>query len=273
MAGMISELAPKQKLINVLSSTRRCSYLLAAFLAPLLTVCSCVMIPIFTGLLYAGIGIGPAITFLMTAPAANIMAILFTASIISWKIAFARFIGTISITIVTGYIVAKTSWGRSVEGKYRVIINKRRDIEEIKLPLYEKLWNSLIMAGYLAKKMLPFILLGIGVVSYIQAYIPPQIIVKYLTGVQGIIMGAIIGVSMYTPTLVEVILVDALKHMGMSAPAALAFLIGGPMTSIPSMLGVSRIVGWRIDSIYAILAVIGAITIGLIYYILLRDLW
>ena len=57
------------------------------------------------------------------------------------------------------------------------------------------------------------------------------------------------GASMYTPTMVEVVLVDALRHLGMSPSSVLAFLLGGPMISIPSMMAVSRIVGVEVGAV------------------------
>ena len=117
-AGFIGKLVPKHVLLSYLSSTRRASYLLASLLASLLTICSCVMIPIFAGLVYAGTGIDSAIAFLLTVPAANIMAIILTANIISWKIAIARLIATILIAVSTGYVISKTSWACNLEEKY-----------------------------------------------------------------------------------------------------------------------------------------------------------
>lgn len=272
-AGFISELIPKHVLLNYLSSARRAGYLLASLFAPLLTVCSCVMIPIFAGLVYAGAGIGPAIAFLLTAPAANFMAIILTADIISWKIAIARLVAAILIAVFTGYVISRTRLARSLEGKYRSKRIKHTQVVEEKRPLCERLWSSFNLSGYLTRLILPYVLLGIAIVSYIQAYLPPKAVSAYLSGYLGIVLGAVIGVPMYTPTLVEVILVDALRHIGMRPSSALAFLIGGPMTSVPSMMGVSRIVGWRIVLLYATLAVIGAIIAGLSYYFILGDAW
>ena len=273
LAGFISELIPRQALLNYLSSTRRASYLLASLLAPLLTVCSCVMIPVFAGLIYSGAGIGPAIAFLLTAPAANVMAIVLTADIISWKIAVARLIAAVLVAVFTGYLVSRTQWAREIEEKYRSLRRSTTRVAEAHRPLYERLWSSLKFSGYLARTILPYVLLGVAAVSYVQAYLPPEAISSYLSGYLGIVLGATIGVPMYTPTLVEVILVDALRHAGMSPSAALSFLIGGPMTSIPSMLGVSRVVGWKVVALYAVLAVAGAIIAGLCYYLILGDVW
>ena len=68
-------------------------------------------------------------------------------------------------------------------------------------------------------------------------------------------------------------LVDALRHLGMSPSAVPAFLLGGPMISIPSMMTVSRIVGWRLALLYTLLAVLGAIVAGLFYQFVVGDVW
>lgn len=273
LAGFISEFIPKHILMNYLSSTRVGSYLLAVLLSPLLTVCSCVMIPVFAGLVYSGAGIGPAISFLLAAPAVNVMAIILTIDLISWRIATARFIAASTIAILVGYIIARTPWARKLEERFKPVSTRTARVVEVERPLHVRLWHSFIFSSYLAKMILPYILLGIAVVSYVHAYLPPTIVSIYFRGFSGIILGALIGIPMYTPTCVEVFLINALKHLGMAPSAALAFLIGGPMTSIPSMLGVSRIIGWRIVILYTSLAAIGAITAGTLYYFTTGDLW
>ena len=68
-------------------------------------------------------------------------------------------------------------------------------------------------------------------------------------------------------------LVGALRHLGMSLSAVLAFLLGGPMISIPSMMAVSRIVEWRLVLLHAVLTVLGAIVAGLFYQFVVGDVW
>ena len=48
------------------------------------------MIPLFAGILYAGAGLGPAVTFLLMAPAGNVLVITLTSDIVSWRIAAFR---------------------------------------------------------------------------------------------------------------------------------------------------------------------------------------
>ena len=264
LGGFFSTFISKEKMMAYFSSKSKRNYFIAAGLAPVFTVCSCAMIPIFAGIMMAGAGIGPAITFLLMAPAANIMAIIFTSEIISWKLALARIVFSFIGAIIIGMIVAKTPWGKKIEEKYMEMAGKRQaKIQEMRIE--DKFWETMHVAGDLAKRVVPYLALGLVFVSFIEAYMPREIVAKWLTGVHGVFLGGAIGVPTYTPTLVEVFFTKALINLGMSPSAALAFLIGAPMASIPSMLGISRVVGWKVVLTYAILAIIVAIISGLIY--------
>ena len=262
--GIIAAFVPSQRMRSLFSGKSVKSYIFAAAFAPAMAVCSCAMIPVFGGILIAGAGIGPAISFLLMAPAANILALIFTAEIISWKLAVARFIFSFFGAIFVGYILDKTSWGKKEEERYGKI-TAAKATEQIKRNFYEKSEDALKEAWGLVSKALPYLLAGVAVVSYVEAYLPKEVVGAYLTGIHGIVLGAAIGVPMYTPTLVEVFLVKALINLGMSPGAAIAFLIGAPMASIPSMMGVSRIINWRCVLTYAILAIGVGIISGFIY--------
>lgn len=264
LGGIIEAFVPREKMKAYLSSKSAKSYVFAALFAPALTVCSCAMIPIFGGIIMAGAGLGPALTFLLMAPAANFLALLFTSEIISPLMAGARFGFAFVGAILIGFIVMKTRWGRAVEEKFAGI-SAAKAAEVVKMDFRERSVNSLKEAYALVRMVLPYLLIGVAAVSFIDAYLPRDLVGTYLTGTQGIFLASALGVPLYTPTLVEVFFVKALLGAGMSASAALAFLLGAPMASIPSMLGVSRIIGWKSVGTYALLAVLWGIVAGLLY--------
>ena len=269
--GIIAAFVPSRRMRNLFTGKKFSSYVFAAAFAPVLTVCSCAMIPVFGGILIAGAGMGPAISFLLMAPAANILALIFTAEIISWKLAVARFVFSFFGAILIGYILDKTPWSRREEERYGKI-TAAKAVEFVREDFHKKSANSMKEAWGLASKALPYLLLGVAAVSYVEAYLPRELVATYLTGARGIILGGAIGVPMYTPTLVEVFFVKALVNLGMSPGAAIAFLIGAPMASIPSMLGVSRIINWRCVLNYAVLAIIVGIIAGFIYMGVVKTL-
>ncbi|MGQ9616684.1 MAG: permease [Spirochaetota bacterium] len=264
LGGIIVAFVPREKMKRVMASGRVTSYFLAAALAPVLTVCSCAMIPIFGGLLISGVGIGPALTFLLMAPAANLLALIFTWQIISWKIMLFRAVFSFFGAIVIGFLVSRTPAGKEREREFAGIEALQAEEGHI-LRFKDKSWYSLREAGGLAKKVIPYLVAGVFLISFVEAYLPPAIVVRYMRGIKGVLLGAVIGVPTYTPTLVEVFLIRAMLNLGMEPASALAFLIGAPMASIPSMIGVSRIIGWKVVYKYALLAVLVAAAAGLIY--------
>jgi uncharacterized membrane protein YraQ (UPF0718 family) len=109
IAGAMSALIPKDKLLPYLgkNSPKFIAYPIAVVAGLLLAVCSCTVLPLFAGIRKGGAGIGPAIAFLYTAPATNIMAILYTGSLIGWDFALARIAFSILFAIIIGYILSK----------------------------------------------------------------------------------------------------------------------------------------------------------------------
>jgi hypothetical protein len=103
----MAALIPKDLLLPYLGkkSPKHVAYPIAVITGLLLAVCSCTVLPLFAGIRKGGAGIGPAIAFLYTAPATNIVAILYTGSLIGWDMAFARIFFSILFAVVIGIII------------------------------------------------------------------------------------------------------------------------------------------------------------------------
>lgn len=116
IAGAMAALIPKDELLPYLgkNSPKIVAYPLAVASGLLLAVCSCTVLPLFAGIRKGGAGIGPAIAFLYTAPATNIIAILYTASLIGWDTAIARITFSVLFAVVIGLVIS--SFSLSEEG-------------------------------------------------------------------------------------------------------------------------------------------------------------
>ncbi|WP_374244105.1 permease [Zoogloea sp.] len=108
IAGAMSALIPQQAVTRYLgrNSPRFVSYPAAAAAGSLLAVCSCTIVPLFAGIYKKGAGLGPAITFLFFAPAANILALVYTGGVIGVDLAGARFVLSLIFGIGIGLIMA-----------------------------------------------------------------------------------------------------------------------------------------------------------------------
>ena len=82
-----------------------------------------------------------------------------------------------------------------------------------------------------------------------------------------ILTAALVGVPLYTSNLAALPLVGALLAQGMDPSAALAFLIAGPMTTVPAMAAVWGLVHRRVFVLYVGFALAGAVVVGLIHHL------
>ncbi|MFH1396964.1 MAG: permease [Candidatus Omnitrophota bacterium] len=81
------------------------SYSVASVSGTILAVCSCTVLPLFSGIYKRGAGLGPAIAFLYSGPAINVLAIILTARILGWQLGLARAIGAVLFSVVIGLLM------------------------------------------------------------------------------------------------------------------------------------------------------------------------
>jgi uncharacterized membrane protein YraQ (UPF0718 family) len=108
IAGAMTALIPKESVTRFLgrNAPKYVSYPAAALAGSVLSVCSCTIVPLFAGIYRKGAGLGPAITFLFFAPAANILALIYTGGLIGADLAFARLFLSLLFGIGIGMLMA-----------------------------------------------------------------------------------------------------------------------------------------------------------------------
>jgi uncharacterized membrane protein YraQ (UPF0718 family) len=79
------------------------AYGVAAVSGGILAVCSCTILPLFTGIYRMGAGLGPACAFLYSGPAINVLAMILTARILGPELGIARAVGAMAFSVVVGY--------------------------------------------------------------------------------------------------------------------------------------------------------------------------
>lgn len=108
IAGAIANFVSQNAVLKYFGSKAKkwVSYGVASVSGSILAVCSCTVLPLFSGIYVRGAGIGPAIAFLYSGPSINILAIILTARILGWQFGLARAIGAIFFAIIIGLIMS-----------------------------------------------------------------------------------------------------------------------------------------------------------------------
>ncbi|MCX8044567.1 MAG: permease [Desulfobacterota bacterium] len=107
IAGAISVFVSRVSVMKYLGSraNRVLAYSVASVSGTVLAVCSCTVLPLFGGIYKMGAGLGPAITFLYSGPAINVLAIILSARILGLDIGIARAVGAISFSLIIGLLM------------------------------------------------------------------------------------------------------------------------------------------------------------------------
>lgn len=218
IAGAMTALIPKETVTRFLgrNTPRFVSYPAAALAGSLLAVCSCTIVPLFAGIYKKGAGLGPAITLLFFAPAANILALIYTGGVIGVDLAFARFFLSLAFGIGIGIIMA--------------LIFRHEDIE------HDKATDTMFAAqGKMRRVALVFLLVLVALLLF------GTLKVGLLTNTYTTITIPISGIDTFQDLLYNLIPYDATKgEEGVTAQGAI--LIGLLMLiGITSWLGMENI--------------------------------
>lgn len=137
IAGVISVFVSQGSVLRYFGANAKkwLAYTVASVSGTILAVCSCTILPLFSSIHKRGAGLGPAIAFLYSGPAINILAIILTARILGFEMGVARTIGAIIFSVVIG--VAMSLIYRKEEKQ------KREEQMNIQLPLEKRpMWQT-----------------------------------------------------------------------------------------------------------------------------------
>lgn len=174
IAGAIAVFVSKQSILKYFgaSTKKYISYSVASVSGAILAVCSCTVLPLFTGIYKRGAGIGPASAFLFSGPAINILAIVLTAQVLGYGIGLARAVSAVVMAIVIGLLMAFIFRKDENEKKKKDAIFSNNTNEEQKRPLWTSLSFFIILVLILV--------IGAASIDYIP-WIPKLSIVYVLT--------------------------------------------------------------------------------------------
>jgi hypothetical protein len=107
IAGAISVFVSQASVMKYLGAraSKWIAYPVAAVSGTILAVCSCTVLPLFSGIHKRGAGLGPATAFLYSGPAINVLAIILTARVLGLEIGIARAVGAIIFSVVIGLLM------------------------------------------------------------------------------------------------------------------------------------------------------------------------
>lgn len=306
------------------------AYLFASISGAVLAVCSCTILPLFAGIRQRGAGLGPAIAFLYSGPAINILAVVYSARLLGIDLGIARAAGAVIFSIVIGLIMSavfrreEAKIRRASEDIFSADDAKARPLSKsalffgamtafliaassigliagIELEADHRI--SLSFAGgtipalialimlaaviimavkwftgaeaaewmretwKLLWKIVPLLLLGVFIAGIIKEMLPQEVVQRWVGGnsLGNNLLSSVFGALMYFSTLTEVPIVKALMELGMGKGPALTLLLAGPSLSLPNMIVIGGVMGFKRTVVYVALVIAMATLTGMIF--------
>jgi uncharacterized membrane protein YraQ (UPF0718 family) len=235
---------------------------IAALLGTVTPFCSCSSIPLFMGFTSAGLPLGVTFSFLISSPMVDLGSLVLLMSIFGWKVAVIYVVVGLLIAVAGGTLIEKLHLEDQVEEFIRN--GKRIDTPQNELTKRERLkyaWEQVVGT---AKKVLPYVIAGVGIGAFIHNWIPKEWVVRVLgTGNPfGVIIAAICGIPMYADIFGCIPIAEALVEKGAKLGVVLAFMMGVITLSLPSMIMLKKAIKPKLLGIFIAICTVGIILVG-----------
>ena len=236
--------------------------MIAALLGTVTPFCSCSSIPLFIGFTSAGLPLGVTFSFLISSPMVDLGSLVLLMSIFGWKVAITYVVLGLVIAVVGGTMIEKLHLDNYVEEFIRK--GSSVDVAQEELRFKDRMkyaWEQVVST---AKKVAPYVLIGVAIGAFIHNWIPEDFIVRVLgTGNPlGVIIATVAGVPMYADIFGTIPIAEALLAKGAQLGVVLSFMMGVTTLSLPSMIMLRKAVKPRLLAIFIAICTVGIIVVG-----------
>ncbi len=236
--------------------------IIAALLGTVTPFCSCSSIPLFIGFTSAGLPLGVTFSFLISSPMVDLGSLLLLMSIFGWKVAVIYVVLGLVIAVAGGTLIEKLHSQNQVEEYIRN--GRSLDVPQEELHFNDRLkyaWEQVVST---AKKVAPYVLIGVGIGAIIHNWIPEEFIVKVLgdNNPFGVVLAAIAGVPMYADIFGTIPIAEALLAKGALLGVVLSFMMAVTTLSLPSMIMLRKAVKPKLLGIFVAICTVGIIIVG-----------
>jgi len=267
--GFIRTYISQDKIKDWIGKKKVLGNFFASLFGSITPFCSCSSIPIFLSFLEAGIPLGATFSFLITSPLINEYLVIIMFGFFGWKITLLYVISGITIGVISGAIL-----GNMHLEKYLVKGLVSEDTQQAKEKVYTGIRERIIFgineAKSITKKLWMWVLLGVGIGSFIHNYIPQETIhgVISKTGPFSVPLATILGVPMYGSCAAIVPIAVVLFRKGVPLGTALAFMMATAALSFPEAVILRRAMKLQLIAIFFGVTTVAIIITGYLFNLL-----
>lgn len=266
--GMVnSYFTPERTRVLLAGRAEGVGNVMAAMLGIVTPFCSCSAVPLFIGLVQAGVPLGITFSFLISAPMVNEVALTLLFGLFGFRVA-ALYLGLgLTIAIVSGWVIGRARMEAYLEDWVQQMPKTQAAAVHDTLTLADRIDAGFASVREIVGKVWPYVIVGIAVGAAIHGYVPETFMAR-LMGREAwwsVPLSVLIGIPMYSNAAGIIPIVEALLSKGAALGTVLAFMMSVIALSLPEMIILRKVLKPRLIATFIAVVASGILVVGYVF--------
>lgn len=273
LMGIVNAYFPVERLRNYLSSHRLygLQYLLASLFGAITPFCSCSSIPLFIGFVKGGIPLGVTLSFLITSPLVNEVAVAMFLGSFGIKAALIYVISGILLGCVGGFVLGRmhlepylSDWVKQVQLQSE---KQTAEWEQERTSFMQRLPIVIRDSWRIVRGVLLYIFIGIGIGAFMHGFVPEGFFEQYMSrdNWYAVPLSVMLAVPMYANAAGIVPVIEVFVAKGIPLGTAIAFMMAVVGLSLPEATLLKKVMTWRLIAVFFITVMLFIILSGYLF--------
>lgn len=273
LMGIVNAYFPVERLRNYLSSHRLygLQYLLASLFGAITPFCSCSSIPLFIGFVKGGIPLGVTLSFLITSPLVNEVAVAMFLGSFGIKATLVYVISGILLGCVGGFVLGRmhlepylSDWVKQVQLQSE---KQTAEWEQERTSFMQRLPIVIRDSWRIVRGVLLYIFIGIGIGAFMHGFVPEGFFEQYMSrdNWYAVPLSVMLAVPMYANAAGIVPVIEVFVAKGIPLGTAVAFMMAVVGLSLPEATLLKKVMTWRLIAVFFITVMLFIILSGYLF--------
>ena len=260
LMGIVNAYFPVERSRNYLSSHRLygLQYLLASLFGAITPFCSCSSIPLFIGFVKGGIPLGVTLSFLITSPLVNEVAVAMFLGSFGIKATLVYVISGILLGCVGGFVLGRmhlepylSDWVKQVQLQSE---KQTAEWEQERTSFMQRLPIVIRDSWRIVRGVLLYIFIGIGIGAFMHGFVPEGFFEQYMSrdNWYAVPLSVMLAVPMYANAAGIVPVIEVFVAKGIPLGTAIAFMMAVVGLSLPEATLLKKVMTWRLIDVFFI---------------------
>lgn len=273
LMGIVNAYFPVERLRNYLSSHRLygLQYLLASLFGAITPFCSCSSIPLFIGFVKGGIPLGVTLSFLITSPLVNEVAVAMFLGSFGIKATLVYVISGILLGCVGGFVLGRmhlepylSDWVKQVQLQSE---KQTAEWEQERTSFMQRLPIVIRDSWRIVRGVLLYIFIGIGIGAFMHGFVPEGFFEQYMSrdNWYAVPLSVMLAVPMYANAAGIVPVIEVFVAKGIPLGTAIVFMMAVVGLSLPEATLLKKVMTWRLIAVFFITVMLFIILSGYLF--------